>query len=498
MTTEIHLTDPDLHSWLLGPEVAGDLNHLARGVAAVLGPGRMDEAWWEQFHASRVPGHADVCRTLAAIYRACPCNMAERLHEGLNVYWAVGERALPPLLPLLNPMVQAELHLYTKLDPSGKPYREHVVHTTRVAALAHLLLSYPDALGLPAILCWESIRRNWSHSYEFQLLRRFGVERGLEIPDPALRGDPWGPWVRVAAILAGLMHDLGYLHKAIGEVTEKAAQAVSWISFAPAVTLPDVPAWAPLGGLYRAVFEATEHGQIYAPLPEFLRRNYRSIHSVVGALWLARLSDELRPGTAPGSPPHASCHRQASMAELTFQLAAMMAFAHDLSLSNAGRRKLLGMRRVQHEGKKRDVLNRWDFPVCTLFSLADVLQEFGRPVQVIDGDALRYWVPVAGVRLGPDAKKPGLRVRYLTRPPRRRTSLLPAAARKGRTRGTWEEPQVGTGVRPWLEAAGLEELIFVDHNEAERLTAFDPEKAPPFGGRKLLTSKKLRALRGRR
>lgn len=117
---------------------------------------------------------------------------------------------------------------------------------------------------------------------------------------------------------------------------------------------------------------------------------------MVGALWLAGLADALRPGYSAGVGPHPSCRYEASMAELAFQLAALMAFAHDLALSDAKRRKLLGMRQVKRGGATLDVVNRQDYPLCTLFSLADVLQEFGRPVQVVRGDALRYWVPVAG------------------------------------------------------------------------------------------------------
>jgi hypothetical protein len=490
----LHLSDPDLHAWLLGAEVNADIALLARGVAAVLGPGRIDEAWWQQRHGGYDPAAVDVRPTLEAIYRAAPRNLAERLHEGLNIYWAVGQRALPPLLPLLNPMVQAELHLYTKLDLSGKPYREHIVHTTRVAAMAHLFLADPAAVHLPAELSWERIRSTWSHSREFHLLRRFAVERGLNIPDPAEPGDPWRPWVRVAALLAGLMHDLGYLHKAIGEVTEKSAQAVPWMSFVPKVGIDDPPEWTPLGGFYRTVFEATEHGQVYAPLPEFLRRNYRPLHSVVGALWLARLAEELRPAT-PGAAPDPSCHEEASMAELTFQLAALFAFAHDLSLSDGKRRKLLGMRQVERGGEKLDVVNRHDFPLCTLFSLADVLQEFGRPIQVVDGDALRYWVPVAGIGLEPEGS--GLRVRYLSGKPGKATSLLPKAAVDGRAVGAWEERFVGTGVESWLKSSGLDPLVLV-HDGTEpadlkqRLASYDRDQGPSFGHRKLLTSQRLR------
>ena len=487
MNAEIQLTDPDLHAWLIGDRVAADLAVLSRGVAAILGPGRVDEAWWQQRHDCE---EAERTRpTLEAIYRTCPLRLAERLHEGLNVYWAIGERALPPLLPLINPMVQAELHLYTKLDTSGKPYREHVVHTTRVAALSHLFLAEPGGVGLPGALRWDKVRTGWSHSKEYDLLRRFATRRGLDLPDPSSPGDPWGPWVRIAALLSGLIHDLGYLHKAIGEVVEKAARAVPWMRFKPDVTAPEVSAETPLGRFYRAVIDPEEHGHDDASLPAFLRRHYRPLHSVVGALWLAGLADALRPGYSAGVGPHPSCRREASMAELSFQLAALMAFAHDLALSDDKRRGILGMRQVERGGETLDVVNRRDYPLCTLFSLADVLQEFGRPVQVVRGDALRYCVPVAGVGLTPEGG--GLRVRYLTRiPSRLNTSLMPRRALEERAMGAWRECHVGKGVESWLRSANLGGLIFVDEkNENNRLASYRPERGPGFGARKLVRSR---------
>lgn len=485
MTAGIHVTDPDLHCWLLGDRVAADLGVLSRGVAALLGPGRMDEAWWRQRH--KPPARGSTRQALEAIYRTCPRRLAERLHEGLNVYWAVGERALPPLLPLLNPMVQAELHLYTKLDLSGKPYREHVVHTTRVAALAHLFLADPQGVGLPEPLQWEVFRTRWGYTREFDLLRRFATDRELVFPDPAAPNDPWGPWVRIAALLAGLIHDLGYLHKAIGEVVEKAASAVPWMRFKPDVNLPVLGAEAPLDGFYGDVIDPEAHGHDGASLSAFLHRHYQPLHSVVGALWLADLAKELRPGN---TSPHESCRHEASMAELTFQLAALMAFAHDLALSDSERRKLLGMRRIARGGEELDVVNLRDYPLCTLFSLADVLQEFGRPVQVVRGNALRYCVPVVGISLTPESG--GLRVRYLTKIPSHiSTTLMPRRILKERTLGAWKERYVGTKVEPWLRSAGFGDLILVDDgHEKNRLAAYQPKHGPAFGARKLVKWRK--------
>jgi hypothetical protein len=121
-----------------------------------------------------------------------------------------------------------------------------------------------------------------------------------------------------------------------------------------------------------------------------------------------------------------------------------------------------------------------------------VLQEFGRPVQVVRGDTLRYWVPVAGIGLAPEHG--GLRVRYLTQVASRlNTSLMPRRALAERAMGAWQERYVGSGVEPWLRSAGLVGLIFIDDgDEKNRLAAYQPDRRLSFGARKLVRWRKVR------
>ncbi len=429
----VPITDPSLHGWLMGPAVMSDVMWLARRTATLLDPAQQQDPLWFLHHSEREQGHEDPGTLLESVYRSCPGNFAERVHEGLNIYWFFGTHALPPLLSLVRPLVQAELHLYSNLA-SGSPYRDHIVHMTRVSALAHLMLrcgseemresasedrgrehpcnSCENAL-LPHELRWDTIRLRWDSTYEFHLLRTYAIRRGLSLPDPAGLGDPWGRIVRSAALLAGLVHDVGYLHKAIGEVAEKAVLAVPWMTFVPDVRLPFDQAVTPLDTFYRDCLDVTKHGQAYGSIPDFLKQHYRNMHSVVGALWLAEIALRNRRYVHPGRMGTGCDMALRSEAELCYQLAAMMAFGHDLALSDKGDVKRLGLRRVKRFAERQaaglptgsadsdtiHVLNFNSFPLCTLFALSDVLQEFGRTLTAPEADALRQVVPMAGIGL---------------------------------------------------------------------------------------------------
>lgn len=474
----VQLTDPSLQAWICGPQAARDLTWLAPRLATLLGRACTDSAPWVLYFAARHPGRPDPREILEALYRVCPRNLAERVHEGLNLYWCIGARALPPLLDLAAPLVQAELHLYTHLRAGGAPYRDHLVHMTRVASLAHWFLSQPEALGLPPALQWNVLRHHWAYTHEFHLLRQYAARRGLALLDPSGESvhcpDPWQPMVATAALLAGLLHDLGYIHKALGEVAEPAVAAVPWVLFSPQVNLSFDPSVTPIQGFYEAALDVTLHGQAYAPLPEFLHRHYREIHSLVGALWLAGLPLANPESDVGGQCPESDSVARRSEAELVLQLAAMMAFGHDLALSGETRRKRLLLRQVSGRGgKPRDVLNLEDYPLCTLFALADVLQEFGRTVQVVEKNSLQHVVPIAGISLRSDeTQTPALRIRYLTREKRESGFLLPKTALRRRELGTWTEEKVGAGVEAWLNSAGLSDFVSID--SASRCDKYDP------------------------
>lgn len=490
--------DPDLHAYLMGHEVLETVHQLRNWLARGPLSQQMDLSLWWLHHAEAdpvSPGHRE---TVDQLYRTCPEALAQRLHEALGVYRLVGRTALVPLLPLVHRLLQAEMHLYTSLEP-GKPYRDHLAHQTRVAALAHLWLGSGRAAGtshsgisrvLPEPLSWEHLRRTWGRSVEFHLLRAYALENRLPCPDPGLDHDPWGPVVRCAALLAGLVHDVGYVQKALGEVGEHVAHTFEMLLFPPRAQVDEEVDELPLGRLYRRLVSETEHGQSHAPLACFLDRHYRNVHSVVGALWLASLLPRMEREMGGGRRRPGEQERD-GWAELCLQLAAMMAFAHDLAMADGPRRKLLGLREAD---KEHDALNLDDFPMCTLFSLCDVLQEFGRPVRVVEGEAVRFAVPMGGlqlelVRKGVRTAKQGsgneasrqrhdmdthlwdlealrpaedtkMYVSFGTRDSA--GELVGEEALRLRRLGSWKEYKVGDKVPEWLERSGLGEHVRLD------------------------------------
>jgi len=507
------LDDLQLQAHLLSGPVRETLRWFGRQVCDEAPPGWEEQTFWLLRHHEEDPAGQTPEKVHEQLFTNCPENLAERLAEALAAYRAVGRLALPPLIPLAHRLLQAELHLYTTLK-SGKPYRDHLAHQTRVASLSHLWLT-EDArrdpeLTLPPDLCWRTIRHRWGRTREFHLLRCHALRLGLSYPDPARDNDPWGPAVAAAALLAGLVHDVGYVQKALGQVSEPVAQTFSELIFPPQVQLDAGIEHLPVAELYRAAVSETEHGQRHATLASFLERYYRELHSGVGAFWLATLPERMyrssprvggpdrlyRSSLPVGAPDRLFCsslqvggtdteRTETGWTELVLQLAAMMAFGHDLALSDAARRAVLGLRDA---GKDQDVLNLKDFPLCTLFALCDMLQEFGRPVRVIHQDEARFVVPMAGGKLEhvkaaertskqstalhvdshllglpalrPASGDPLLYLSYCTRDQNR--LLLNDEALRLRTRGTWDETRVGDKVPEWLERSGLSNAVRLD------------------------------------
>lgn len=295
------------------------------------------------------------------------------------------------------------------------------------------------------------------------------------------------------------MHDAGYVQKALGSVAEPVAHTFPDFVFEPTVNLDRELEGLPVARLYRLAVKETEHGQHHASLPRFLERHYREVHSLVGALWLAllprRMAEELHwRDHDPAAPPPGEGRE--GWTDLVLQLGAMMALCHDLALSDKPRRELLGLRERE---KGRDILNLEDFPLCTIFSLCDVLQEFGRPVRVIDrqdedededkdkAGRVAFVVPMVGLRLehreapgradqsgdevrhqGVDAallglpeltppRGPRLEVRFVTRDSGH--LLLTPQAERLRSAGAWDERRVGDKVPAWLARAGLDRHV---------------------------------------
>jgi len=541
------LDDADLHAHFLSSEVREDLRWLGTRLTREAVP-----AW--QFNVATLmehlllagqPAQPDPAETVRAVYQKCPPNLAERLLEAMTIYRSVGWSSLPPLLPLAHHLLRAEVHLYVDLD-GGKPYRDHLAHQTRVASLAHLLLrteeDSPKLRGtgngtwvelLPPEMRWEAIRERWHRTPEFQLIHAYALSRGLRLPPPRAgaagrrrEDDVWSRLVGAAALLAGLVHDIGYVQKSLGAVSERVATTFRSLVF-PAAHAVDGPhiAGLPLGRLYEKTISASKQGMRLAPLGEFLSRTYRDLHSVTGALWLATLPQRLEEmlarrehegavqprgpvgdgrGQGPGTPGGGAMRE--GWFDLTLQLAAMMAYSHDLACASDKKRELLGMRgSAGHE-----VIHFDDYPLCTLFSLADVIQEFGRPVRAIAprragaglaAQGAAFVVPIAGLRLEktqrtakqqhpevgalwnlpawrpqgwPDPEKERLYLSYVTRmggkaqetgdtageksPEERRKEEVVALRRAS----PWNEAYVGSGQERWFRAAGLDGLLRLD------------------------------------
>ncbi len=490
------LRDPDLHAHLLGPQVLATVSNLRQWMSDQILGQAADESLWLLLQAEEDPASPGHDETIEALYRTCPANLAERLHEALTIYRSLGRTALPPLLPLAHRLLQAELHLYTRLAP-GKPYRDHLSHQTRVAALAHLWLSdgaateHKPTLPLPKGLCWHRLRACWSRTPEFHLLRLHARRHGLACPEPGVSGDDsWSEVVAAAALLAGLCHDMGYVHKALGEVCEPVAHTFDMLCFMPEVRIDDRVDELPMAGLFRRLVAETEHGQKHAPLDDFVSRHYRHLHSVVGAVWLATLDRRLRRDAGSTDRPSGNGWQ----GELCLQLAAMMALAHDFALADEARRKLLGLR----ENGQNDVLNVSSFPLCTLFALCDVLQEFGRPIQIVKDSSSSFMVPIPGLALIPvdpedrsldevlwDIKPPSAAPRGLATRDRSREMLSLAFCTRDRSRellsraqlgqrisgAGWQEHRVGAKVLQWLKRTGLDKHLVLagDPDLASRL-----------------------------
>ncbi|MBI4612865.1 MAG: hypothetical protein HY720_04570 [Planctomycetes bacterium] len=510
------LKDADLHSHLFGPEVWSTLRWLRERIQGSIHPRWTDSLAWILLDRVEAPSDLDPEPMTQALFRKVPANLAERLTEAVAVYRYIGRAGPIPLLPLAAHLLRAEMTLY--LDLKGKkPYREHLAHQTRVAALAHMLLcggihkllSGKTRGDLSDVLPPGFAAQRWAQTHEYHLLRLHALRRGLSVPDPGCDPVETSRLVRAAAILAGLAHDIGYVHKSLGDANEEMARTFRSLTF-PATIGGGLPLdGLPVVEMYRDLFGETDPGQRFADILEFLLHHHRRVHSLVGAIWLAllplRFHEEVASlridprGTAPdprdGTPDGQRGISDQGSFEAACHLASMMSLAHDLALRDAGDRAAIGL---LEKAEGRDVLSLERYPVSTLFTLCDVLQEFGRPLEAVGDGGSQWAVPVValGILKEGEVEQPGvllrgdrahaeamarvariparphlegrargedacqrprrLHVAFGTRDTRAENStLLPAGKALLRSRGGWEEWKVGKGVRDWLQRSGL-------------------------------------------
>jgi hypothetical protein len=140
MSESIIITDGDLHAYLLGRTGAtiealqrafdGSMTRSARWSSSALLSERVRRNGGEAWE-----------KTLEQTFKICPHNLAERFLEATLVYRVMGAAFLPDLLPLPLSLILLRADLHSYFTPTDKPYRDHLPDQTRVAALAHLMLS---------------------------------------------------------------------------------------------------------------------------------------------------------------------------------------------------------------------------------------------------------------------------------------------------------------------------------------------------------------------
>lgn len=479
--------DEDLYSYWMRPELGETVRWLGDTLHATLDPDYAQAAFWIRESAGDDPAGMSADDVVESLFRLCPDNLAERLHGALNLYRAVGQRACPRLLPLAYRLLQAELLLYTRLKKTGKPYRDHLGHQTRVAALAHMLVKDWQVLKDGPVTQWpeelqtDTILDRWHNTLEFHLLRQFALRRRLVLPDPARDKDTWKGILGAATLLAGLVHDIGYIQKALGDVADPVSATFESIRFLPAIEdlkgLHDTP----LEAFYRQIVEHSGPCQTFERIETYVAAQYREIHSLVGAVWLAQYAWESgrKYGLLRPKEDDEERHVAYSHVLLTFHMASLLAFAHDLALTDDERRGRLGLRKGPGD---QDMLHFTQFPFCTLFALADVLQEFGRLLRVKEGDTVRFIAPIGclGFR-SPDLPSDAERVRQFffrrlwnSKKLKEHPLLLSFGTRDGkhthlpgpvielRGKSEWEEDRVGEKLSAWLRNAGLGDFIALD------------------------------------
>jgi hypothetical protein len=397
MSDSIIITDGDLQAYLLS-RTGETIEELQAALCGSMTPSaRWNASALLMERERRNQGEAWQ-KTLAQTFKICPHNLAERFLEATLIYRVMGSAFLPDLLPLSLILLQADLHSY--FTPSDKPYRDHLPHQTRVAALAHLLLS-----GKLPLKRWNDFvdqqLEHWFCSTEHTLLvdhlSSLELEDGLPSNDQEVR-ECW----LAAALLAGLVHDVGYALKYLLIQGGSAAAALRRFGIYPEGGMPaDDPPRAPITQMYRSFFQESGPGQAMDSFGRYVTAHPTSPHSLAGALWLAYLPERLvREGIIHAPRDRTallSNGRRASLGrfELIAQLAAMMSLAHDLPLDSKSKQGEQGFHKPW--GKSETELDH--YPACAFFTLADVLHELGRPVIFTGPKGLSVASPIQGLEL---------------------------------------------------------------------------------------------------
>ncbi len=395
MSHNLQITDGDIHAYLLGAGVSRTIESLRQDLMVSMpsgigwnGAGIMEER-------ARRSGAGDWHQQVYDAFAVCPHHLAERFLEAALLYRLIGSALLPELLPLAQVMLETDLHAY--FTPRPKPYRDHLAHQTRVAALAHLLLD-PELPLPPWVQAIEHLLKRWTSSAEHHLLAehlgRLGLAEGMPTGRRPLRS-----CLQAACLLAGLVHDLGY---AIGVEAWLGGPetALDRLGIFPEGSYDDPPA-TPLTQLYRTFYRKTGPGHAHASIRSYVNAHPNSPHSLAGALWLAYLPERLqRDGLLAPPEMTGPVSRVSQVArgrfELICQLAAMMVLAHDLPVDSASKQAEQGFKMPQ----LADGASLFDhYPGCTLFALADLLHAFGRPVLATSSDAVMVRSPVLALQL---------------------------------------------------------------------------------------------------
>ena len=387
------LCDADLHAYLTGSEVGETVMYLQELVLGLLCPAvRWSAAAVLDERARRCAAESWQAKVLEA-FNTCPHNLAERFLEAAAIYRSIGSIALPELLPLALELLETDLHAYFALQTT--PYRDHLPHQVRVAALAHLLISEKMPLPRWNLFLSDKIAR-WHSSRECVLLLEHLARNGLEAGFPQGEQERRGLCL-VAALLAGLVHDIGYALKTaagMGVPVERVLERFR-VFPGPGHAWPDPPD-APVTALYRTFWKDTGPGGSCSTMRAYVAAHPDSPHSIAGAMWLAYLPQRMRSEGIYLEPDTDRLRRRWGRIEFVSQLAAMMTLAHDFPLESEKKQGEQGF----CAPKLREGETLVDhYPYTASFALADLLHEFGRPYIYSGPEAVCVRAPVVGIDL---------------------------------------------------------------------------------------------------
>ncbi len=393
--TRLIICDTDLYAYLFGSSTRDTLAYIQGIFFSLLKPSAAFNASAILEERARRNTSENWEETVSRVFNLCPHNLAERFLESVMVYRILGAVGLPDLLPLALEIMEADLNAYfTPRSNIKKPYRDHLPHQVRVAAMAHLLLSGDLPLDR-----WNDFfnrkKAEWHLSHESRLLIEHLIR--LDLGDEFPMGDDFNRCVLAAALLAGLVHDIGYALKTIAGVAGDPDLALHRFGVFPEAGFDffDPPA-TPITRLYRILWEETSPGERYSAMRDYMRAHPDSPHCLAGAMWLSYLPDRLRSEGLFRAPKDSVDNIKKNWArlEMICQLGSMMALMHDLPLESEKKRGAQGFRLPDPSGSRTLVD---DYPYSAGFAIADILHEFSRPYIYTGPNVLRVYAPILGM-----------------------------------------------------------------------------------------------------